>query len=201
MTSHVKRGEAIFIDLQDGERTIQRIAQDSSNLLEQAQRVEAPERKTRAAEVGGRNYKPFGGQPCEICGRTDFKTLMAFEAHRNSHARWGDAKWLNGQTHGPGKQLIVTKKGREKYGDKALALPNKDGSVVPQVQVEAQLEVIEEPHQPAYNDVVASAFTELQRAVSIMQMAVAMQTMSPERASQIASQLTQLGALPMGKRH
>lgn len=143
-------------------------------------------------DKAGRKHELYDGRPCEVCGKTDgFVTQSQWFGHRNWHIRRGEADW----SHGPkgSRTLIPVKK------KKNLPVHVKNQPLVAEFQDEQNTQMQQDISPALALDVphecdAVQAVGDVQRSLTFLNLALALQRMSPEQAAQLVGTINTLGA-------
>lgn len=192
---HVRAGEARYVGpAENGERPIEKVEDRMGANTESSNGKHGQKIFKKAGvlmDTRGHTYKPYDGTPCEVCGATTanngrpFQTRFDLQMHRNWHVRHGEARWSKHAKKSE-RVLIPIGKGRE------LATVNHvEHEVVSGEEIMEQMgqtQVDESAH-------LAGAVKTLQKSLTLLQLALALEGLPPERAMQLVGTLGSMGHL------
>lgn len=161
-------------------------------------------RQKRRKALAVQSEKPRLGRPpgsatgskkrgvCPLCKKT--VNILGLSGHLYGHVTNGEARWKNGISTGPSKELIPTKLGHEKFG---VAMSEEHPSEITPPVPPPVVTIEEEPTpQERYNteaSVSHQALYTLQKATALMQFSVMLEEIGPIQAMAMLNGLSNVG--------
>jgi hypothetical protein len=129
---------------------------------------------------------------CPLCKKT--VNILGLSGHMYGHVTNGEARWKNGVSTGPTKELIPTKLGHEKFGGASSEEhPSEITPPVPPPVVTIEEEPTPQERYNAEASVSHQALYTLQKATALMQFSVMLEEIGPIQAMTMLNGLSNVG--------